>query len=101
MAGEELKEHNVVSEEERQIEGYHKALHALFKGSDDIITARACASFIGCTMAHSEEWKRLIPGFMNEIMAYADVAIAAHRMAETITQPEVTTGEKDGCTKEG
>ncbi len=77
-----------VSEEERQIEGYHKALHALFKGCGDIIIAQSVASFMGCMMAHSEQWKRLIPGYVNETMQYANVAIAAHRQAETIAQPD-------------
>lgn len=87
-----------VSEEERQIEGYHKALHGLFKGADDLIIAQAVASFMGCVMAHTEEWKRLIPGYMQQTMDYANVALAAHRQAETITQPDLndTKGEPHG-----
>jgi hypothetical protein len=86
---------NPVSEEERQVEGYHKALHALFKGSDDIIVAQSVASFMGCTMAHSEQWQRLIPGYVQQTLDYANVALAAHKQAETIEQPN-TEGLHNG-----
>jgi len=76
-----------VSEEDRQVEGYHKALHSLFKGANDIIIAQSVASFMGCTMAHSEEWQRLIPGFVQQTLDYANVALAAHKQAATIEQP--------------
>ena len=76
-----------VSEEDRQVEGYHKALHSLFKGANDIIIAQSVASFMGCMMAHSEEWQRLIPGFVQQTLDYANVALAAHKQALTIEQP--------------
>jgi len=76
-----------VTEDDRQIEGYHKALHALFKGANDIIVAQSCASFMGCVMAHSEEWRRIIPGFVQQTLDYANIANAAHQHNETITQP--------------
>ena len=85
---------NPVSEEERQIEGYHKALHSLFKGAPDIIIAQACASFMGCVMAHSDDWQRIVPGYVRQTMDYANVAMAAHREAETIQQP--TEGVNNG-----
>jgi cytochrome c551/c552 len=92
---------NPVSEEDRQIEGYHKALHSLFKGADDIIVAQAVASFMGCTMAHSEKWRNVIPGFVQQTIEYANLAMAAHKMAEQVEQPDLNnTGESDGC-KEG
>lgn len=86
-----------VSEDERQIEGYHKALHGLFKGATDIITAQACASFMGCIMAHSDDWRRIIPGYTQETLAYAKLAFAAHKEAESIQQP--TNGAEDGDCK--
>lgn len=78
-----------VSEEERQIEGYHKALHSLFKGAEDVIVAQSVASFMGCVLAHTEDWRRIIPGYMQQTMDYTSVALAAHRQAETITQPDL------------
>lgn len=87
-----------VSEDDRQIEGYHKALHSLFKGADDIIVAQSVASFMGCTMAHSDRWKQLIPGFVQQTIEYANLAVAAHKMAEGIEQPNLNdTGDTDGC----
>lgn len=76
-----------LSEEERQIEGYHTTLHALFKGADDIVVAQSVAVFMGCVMAHSEKWKQLIPGFVAHILQYANAARAAHLQAETIEVP--------------
>ena len=78
-----------VSERDRQIEGYHSALHSLFKGADDVLIAQSVARFMGCTMAHSHEWRRVIPGFVKEMLDYANLAQQAHLHAETITQPEV------------
>lgn len=89
-----------VTEEERQVEGYHKVLHSLFQGTDDIIVAQSVASFMGCVMAHSTEWKRVIPGYVQQTMDYANVAIAAHRQAETIETPTNPEKESDnGRTK--
>lgn len=82
-----------VSEEERQIEGYHKALHSLFKGAEDVIVAQAVASFMGCMLSHTEEWRRIIPGYMEQMLDYASVAMAAHRQAENITQPDLTDNQ--------
>lgn len=76
-----------VSEDERQIEGYHKALHSLFKGTDDIIVAQSVTSFMGCVMAHSEKWTQVIPGFVAQTIDYANVALAAHKAAEGIAVP--------------
>jgi hypothetical protein len=91
-----------VSEEDRRIEGYHKMLHSLFKSEDDIITAQAVSSFMGCVMAHSEEWKRIIPGFMKEMIDYANYAMAAHRHAETLTNPkEQPDGECETLSEAG
>lgn len=87
-----------VSEDDRQIEGYHRAMHSLFKGADDIIVAQSVASYIGCLMAHSDKWKQIIPGFINQALQYANLANAAHRMAEGLAPPDDTdTGETDGC----
>lgn len=86
---------NPVSEEDRQVEGYHKALHSLFKGANDITIAQSVASFMGCTMAHSEEWQRLIPGYVGQTLDYANVALAAHKQAMTIEQP-ATEGLQHG-----
>lgn len=84
-----------VSEEDRQIEGYHNALHALFKGADDVIIAQAVASFMGCHLSHTSDWRRIIPGFIKEMLDYANLAMAAHRQAETIAQPEFNNKEND------
>lgn len=89
------KDTPAVSERDRQIEGYHRALHSLFKGADDIMIAQSVASFMGCTMAHSDDWRRVIPGFVQEMLDYANLAQQAHLHAETITQPEVTNGDQD------
>lgn len=78
-----------LSEEERQIEGYHKALHSLFKGAGDIVTAQSVAVFMGCVMAHSDIWKGLIPGFVAHVMQYANAAREAHMHAESLTIPQV------------
>jgi hypothetical protein len=78
-----------VSEEDRQIEGYHKALHSLFKGCDDIIVAQSVATFMGCHMAHTDDWKRIIPGFVKEMLEFANLSMAAHRQAESIAQPDL------------
>lgn len=87
---------DVVPEDERRIEGYHKMMHSLFKGEDDIVTAQAVASFMGCVMAHSEVWKQIIPGFMKQMIDYANYSIAAHRHAETLTNPkEQPDGESE------
>lgn len=83
-----------LSEEERQIEGYHTALHALFKGTDDIIVAQSVAVFMGCVMAHSEKWMGLIPGFVQHVISYANAARAAHLAAADIEVP--TTETSDG-----
>jgi hypothetical protein len=86
-----------VSEEDRQIEGYHRALHSLFEGAEDIIVAQAVASFMGCTMAHSTDWQRIIPGFVKQTLDYANLALAAHRMAEGLTIPNHNAeGTTDG-----
>ena len=81
-----------LTEEERQIEGYHKALHSLFSGADDVVVAQSVAVYMGCVMAHSDKWKGLIPGFVAHVMQYANSARAAHIQAETIAVPTV---EKD------
>jgi len=91
---------SAVSEEDRQIEGLHKILHGLFEGIDDITTARAVASFMGCHMAHSNEWKAVIPGFMDQMVQYANIAIAAHKMADATPQLNLENvhGESSGET---
>lgn len=78
-----------VSERDRQIEGYHAALHALFKGADDVLIAQSVASFMGCTMAHSSDWRRVIPGFVREMLDYANLAQAAHLHSEGLTIPKM------------
>lgn len=103
MADVEVKSvESPVSEEDRRIEGYHKMLHSLFKSESDIITAQSVASFMGCIMAHSEEWQRVIPGFVKQMLDYANVALAAHRMAAEIETPnqETSSGSSAEETKE-
>lgn len=83
-----------VSEMDRRIEGYHTALHALFKEEDDIVVAQSVASFMGCVMSHSEQWERIVPGFVKEMLDYANLAMAAHRRAAEITMPDKPTTEE-------
>lgn len=69
-------------EEERQVKGLYESMQPLMEGIDDVIVCKAVAVFMGTLMAKSEQWPKVIGGFMNHITVVANTALLLHKQQE-------------------
>jgi len=80
-------------EERRQVEGLYASLQSLFAGVDDVITCKTVAVFVAGVMVASENWKAVIPEFMNHRDMCSNVALTDHRKQEQANAEQATAEE--------
>lgn len=80
-------------EEQRQVEGLYASLQSLFAGVDDVVTGKTIAVFMASVMVQSDNWKNLIPGFMNHMDICANSALTHHQREERNAKQKESSNE--------